>query len=94
MEDLKWDRGTSKPKQGSQFGKETINVEGVTQGIGGGGDSKYHNPDPLCRLIGPKNEVEVVVNHEQVTALVDSGAQISAVSMAFAKHHNLPIWQL
>ena len=58
------------------------------------GDSKYHNPYPLCRLIGPKNEVEVVVNNEQVTTLVDSGAQISAVSMAFAKCHNLPIWQL
>ena len=58
------------------------------------GDSKYHNPDPLCRLIGPKNEVEVIVNNEQVTAFVDSGAQISAVSMAFAKCHNLPIWQL
>ena len=58
------------------------------------GDSKYHNPDPLCRLIGPKNEIEVIVNNEQVTALVDSGAQLSAVSMAFAKCHNLPIWQL
>ena len=58
------------------------------------GDSKYHNPDPLCRLIRPKNEFEVVVNNEQVTTLVDSGAQISAVSMAFAKCHNLPIWQL
>ena len=45
-------------------------------------------------MIGPKNEVEVVVNDEWVTALVDSGAQISAVSMAFVKHHNLPIWQL
>ena len=60
----------------------------------GVGDSKYHNPDPLCRLIGPKNEVEVIVNDEEVTALVDSGAQISAVSMAFAKCHNLPIWGL
>ena len=45
-------------------------------------------------MIGPKNEVEVIVNDEQVTALVDSGAQISAVSMAFVKCHNLPIWQL
>ena len=26
--------------------------------------------------------------------MVDSGSQISAVSMAFAKLHNLPIWQL
>ena len=60
----------------------------------GVGDSKYHNPDPLCRLVGPKHEVEVIVNNEYVTALVDSGAQISAVSMAFAKCHNLPIWQL
>ena len=44
-------------------------------------------------MIGPKNEVKIV-NNEQVTALVDSGAQISAVSMAFAKCNNLPIWQL
>ena len=56
--------------------------------------SQYHNPDPLCWLIGPKNEVEMIVKNEQVTALVDSGAQISAVSMAFAKCHGLPIWQL
>ena len=54
----------------------------------------YHNPDPLCWLIGPKNEVEVIVNGEQVMALVDSGAQISAVSVAFAKCHGLLIWQL
>ena len=45
-------------------------------------------------MIGPKNEVEVIVNDEWFTALVDSGAQISAVSMAFVKCHNLSIWQL
>ena len=66
---------------------------GETKG-GGGRGSRYYNPDPLCRLIGPKNEVQVVVNDEEVTGLVDSGAQISAVSMAFAKKHDLPIWQL
>ena len=60
----------------------------------GEGGFQYHNPDPLCRLIGPKNDIEVVVNNEQVTTLVDLGAQISAVSMAFARCHNLPIWQL
>ena len=47
--------------------------------------SHYHNPDLFCRLIGPRNEVEIIVNDEQVTALVDLGAKISAVSMAFAK---------
>ena len=45
-------------------------------------------------MIGPKNEVEVVINDEWIIALVDSGVQISAVSMAFVKCHNLPIWQL
>ena len=63
--------------------------------MGGGAKGfQYHNPGPLCRLIGPKNEVKVIVNDEQVTALVDSGAQILAVSLGFAKHHGLPIWQL
>ena len=65
-----------------------------TVGTWGVEGSKYHNPDPLCRLIGPRNEVEVIVNNEQVTALIDSGAQISVVSMAFVKRHGLPIWQL
>ena len=55
------------------------------------GDTEHHNRDPLCRLIGPKNEVEVIVNNDQVTALVDSGAQISAVSIAFVKCHGLLI---
>ena len=68
---------------------------GKGEPVGGGVEgSCYHNPDPLCRLIGPNNEVKVIVNDEQVTALVDSGAQISAVSMALAKHHGLPICQL
>ena len=66
---------------------------GRQRGVGEGG-SWYYNPDSLCRLIGPKNEVQVVVNDEEVTGLVDLGAQISAVSIAFAKKHDLPIWQL
>ena len=94
MEDPKWGRGTSKPRQGSQPNKRSINEGGNAEGAWGEGGSKYHNPDPLCRLIGPRNEVEVIVNDEQVTALVDSGAQISAVSMVFVEHHGLPIWQL
>ena len=53
-------------------------MEGGVLGALGVGDSKYHNPDPLCRLIGPKNKVEVIVNDERVTVLVDLGAQISA----------------
>ena len=67
-------------------------IRGTVDGRKGG--SQYYNSDPLCRLIGLRNEVQVVMNNEEVTSLVDSGAQISAVSMAFAKCHGLPIWQL
>ena len=94
MEDPKWGWGTSKPRQGFQPDEKSINEGGNTEGAWGEGGFRYHNPDPLCRLIGPQNKVKVIVNDEQVTALVDSGAQISTVSMAFVEHHGLPIWQL
>ena len=59
LEDLKWGCSTSKPGKGSQQGEETVrnDGEGGTSGWGLEG-SHYHNPDPLCRLIGPKNEVK------------------------------------
>ena len=58
------------------------------------GNSRYHNPDLLHRLIGPRNKIDIVVNEEPVKGLVDSGAQISAISMEFVKRHDLPIFQL
>ena len=64
------------------------------EGIKGGGKSRYHNPDPLHQLIGSRNEINVTINEEPVKGLVDSGAQISAISMEFVKRHDLPIFQL
>ena len=64
------------------------------EGTKGGGESRNHNPDPLHRLIGPRNEINIVVNEESVKGLVDSGAQILAISMEFVKRHDLPIFQL
>ena len=57
----------------------------MVEGTKGGGESTYHNPDPLHRLIGPRNEINIVVNEEPVKGLVDSGAQISDISMEFVK---------
>ena len=65
----------------------------MIEGTKGGGESRYHNPDLLHQLFGPKNKINVV-NEEAVKGLVDSGAQISAISMEFVKRHNLPIFQL
>ena len=58
----------------------------MIEGTKGGGESRYHNPDLLHRLIGPRNEINVVVNEEPVKGLVDS--------MEFVKRHDLPIFQL
>ena len=43
---------------------------------------KYHNPDPLVRLIGPANEAIIIVEGQEFPALVDSGAQLSTMSEA------------
>ena len=69
-------------------------VNGVIEETKGGGESRYHNPDLLHQLIGPRSKINVVVNEEPVKGLVDSGAQISAISMKFVKRHGLPIFQL
>ena len=43
---------------------------------------KYHNPDPLLRLIGPANEATVIVEGQKFPAFIDSGAQLSTMSEA------------
>ena len=48
----------------------------------------YHNPDPLFRLVGETNESEVCIDDRKVVALVDSGVQLSSISISLAKHWN------
>ena len=45
---------------------------------------EYHNPDPLVRLIGPANEGKVKVEGVETTALIDTGACMSAITRGFA----------
>ena len=58
------------------------------------GEERYYNPDPLYHLIGPANETEVQVEGQSMKALIDSGAQISAISESMVKTLGLPSWQL
>ena len=44
----------------------------------GGGDA-YYNPNPLYRLIGKANELDVIVEGQTMKVLVDSRAQISVI---------------
>ena len=54
----------------------------------------YHNPDPLFRLIGEVNETTVIVEGQEARALIDSGSQLSAISLAWVKKLNLKPQQL
>ena len=55
---------------------------------------RYHNPDPLIRLIGPTNESTVILEGKEFPALLDSGAQPSGISLKLAKELRLKIYHL
>ena len=54
----------------------------------------YHNPDPLFRLIGEVNESIVMVEGQEARALLDSGSQLSAISLEWVKKLKLQPQQL
>ena len=54
----------------------------------------YHNPDPLFRLVGEVNETSVMVEGQEARALINSGSQVSAISLAWVKKLNLKPQQL
>ena len=55
---------------------------------------KYHNLDPLLRLIGLANEATIIVEGQQFLALIDSGAQLSTMSELLVQALKLPIHKL
>ena len=54
----------------------------------------YHNPDPLYRLVGEINESTVLVEGLRARALIDSGSQLSSISLAWVKKVKLDPQQL
>ena len=44
----------------------------------------YHNPDPIARLIGKRNESLVIVEGEEYLGLLDSGAQMLTITISQA----------
>ena len=54
----------------------------------------YHNPDPLYRLVGEVNETTVLVEGQKARVLIDSGSQLSSISLALVKKLNLKPQQL
>ena len=55
---------------------------------------KYHNLDPLLRLISPANEATIIVEGQRFQALIDGGAQLSTMSELLVQTLKLAIHQL
>ena len=53
--------------------------------------SKFLNPDPWARLIGRANEEKIMVNGNTVTALLDTGSQVTRISLDYCQAMGIPI---
>ena len=54
----------------------------------------YHNPDLLYRLVGEINETTVLEEGQEASTLIESGSQLSSISLAWVKKLNLKPQQL
>ena len=57
----------------------------------------FLSPDPIAHLVGHSNEVPVIVDGQEMTALIDVGAQVSSISSQFCGDlalHIHPLGQL
>ena len=58
---------------------------------------QFLNPDPIAHLVGHSNEAPVVIDGQEVTALIDLGAQVLNINAQFCKEltlHAQPLGQL
>ena len=53
--------------------------------------AKFLNPDPWARLIGRANEEKIIVNGNTVTALLDTGSQVTHISRDYCQAMGIPI---
>ena len=54
-------------------------------------NSKMLNPDPWTRLIGRANGEKIVLNEKTVTALLDTGSQVTYISLDYCQAMGIPI---
>ena len=54
----------------------------------------FLKPDPIAQLVGHSKKVPVVIDGQEVTALIDMGTQVSSISTQLCKDLTLPIQPL
>ena len=63
----------------------------ASQNINNNNSTKFLNPDPWTRLIGRANEEKITVNGNTVTALLDTGSQVTHISQDYCQAMGIPI---
>ena len=53
--------------------------------------TKFLKPDPWARLIGKANQEKIIVNGNTVTALLDTGSQVTHISLDYCQAMGIPI---
>ena len=56
--------------------------------------SKFLNPDPWTRLIGRATEERIIVNGKTVTALLDTGSQVTHIILGYCQAMGIPIYPI
>ena len=51
----------------------------------------FLNPDPIAHLVGCSNEAPVIIDGQEVTVLIDLGAQVFSISAQFCEELTLQI---
>ena len=54
-------------------------------------NSKTLKPDPWTRLIGRANEEKIIVTEKTVTAVLDTGSQVTHISLDYCQAIGIPI---
>ena len=81
------------PRHSPTISKST-NIGGkkmAKSSLDNGKSTKFLNPDPWARLIGRVNEEKITVNGNTVTALLDTGSQVTHISLDYSQAMGIPI---
>ena len=70
--------------------QSTLNVT-AEKGANKLADRNKSSIDPWARLIGRANEEQIVINGHPVTALLDTGSQVTHISEAFCQANDIQI---
>ena len=78
-----WPQTKSEPNEGSQEERATRSHP-----------TPFLNPTPIAQLVEHSNKMPVVIDGQDVTALIELGAQVLSISTQFCKDLTLPIQPL